>query len=88
MLLTRIFITGTIPDKLTSFGNKKSLKVLVSQLSRETILINYNEFLFGEDLRSVAFPDIGDYSIARYINRKTKGERKWQPNSLSLKTVL
>jgi hypothetical protein len=64
MLLTRISITNTIPDKLMSFWDKKSLKVLVSQLSRETILINYNEFLFEEDLHSVAFPDIGDYSIA------------------------
>jgi hypothetical protein len=58
MLLTRISIIGRIPDKSTSFWDKKSLKVLFSQLSREKILINYNELLFGEDLRSVAFPDI------------------------------
>jgi len=82
--LTRISITGKITDKLTSFGDKKFLKVLVSQLSRETILINYNEFLFGEDLRSVAFPDIRDYSIARYINRKNKRRKKMATKLIEL----
>ena len=83
MLLTKTSITGIIADRLMSSWNKKSLKVLVSQLSRETILINYNEFLLGEDLCSVAFPDIRDYSIARYIDKKTKRERQWQQNLLS-----
>ena len=83
MLLTKVSVTGKIPDTLMSFWDKKSLKVLVSQLSRETILTNYNEFLLGEDLCSVAFPNIRDYSIARYIDKKTKRERKWQQNLLS-----
>ena len=83
--MTRISITGIIPDKLMSFWDKKSLKVLVSQLSRETILINYNEFLFGEDLRSVAFPDIGDCSIARYIDRKNKRRKKMATKLIKFK---
>jgi hypothetical protein len=83
MLLTKTSITSIVPDRLMSFWDKKSLKLLVSQLSRETIFINYNEFLFEEDLHSVAFPDIRGCSIARYIDKKTKGERQWQQNLLS-----